>query len=99
MLSQINYLFSPAGAGKDLVDDLNKNVTSKSSNNEGGGGGGSSNTLTQLETNNTLTQHSNAHNTHTHHQHHHHPPTLANLDTHQNNGPPSHRQLEVIITG
>ena len=83
--------FSGPTSGKELVDDLNKNVSSKSNSSDSGGG--SSNNLTQLESPpSSLNSHTH------HHHHHHHPATLANLDNHQqSNGPPSHRGLEVTI--
>nr|XP_053646631.1 uncharacterized protein LOC128698441 [Cherax quadricarinatus] len=92
---------SSIGVNKDLVDDLNKNVTSKTggsgggnSGGSGGGGGDGGHSLTQLESP-PPTTHSLTH-AHTHHAHQQSggQPSLANLDAQPSN---THRPSDVSI--
>ncbi|KAK7012936.1 hypothetical protein SK128_021759 [Halocaridina rubra] len=76
--------FKPFGVSKDLVDDLNKNVTNK--NNGGGGDGGAS--LTQLES--PPPNHPSHSLSHPHH-HPQGPGALTGLEG-QGSTPISHRQ-------
>lgn len=81
---------------KDLVDDLNKNVTNKATGGGGSGGDGGP-SLTQLESPPPTTHtHTHPHAHHAHHQQPGGPPTLANLDV-QSSNTNSHRPGDVSM--